>query len=198
MSEGSHRAEEGRRGSKARRCDPERDRQSGEGAWKEPDRERHPCLVARAPGKSEGKCCIFHLVGREGHGPLAGTTPRCEHRHRNVCGSERRVVRIGVAEDRDHMTTFAERPHRRAAIRRENFGANVIDVEGASDRLARVARLAAEENRLDPGVEKPLHGGPCTRAEAVLEGYEADQLTAEGSEENTPTFGFEGGGARIG
>ena len=52
---------------------------------------------------------------------------------------------------------------------RQDLGTNVVDVERAADGLARLARLAAQEDRLEFAVEQALHGRARARPEAVLD-----------------------------
>ena len=82
------------------------------------------------------------------------------------------------------------------AVGREHGGAHVLDVERAPDRLARVARLAAQQHRLDARVEQPLHRRARAGAKPVLQRDEAHEPIAERDEEHAAPLPFELGDAR--
>jgi hypothetical protein len=55
------------------------------------------------------------------------------------------------------------------AVLWRNLGPNVIDIEGTTDRLARLPSLTGEKNRLDASIVQSLDGSSRTGAQAVLQ-----------------------------
>ena len=77
----------------------------------------------------------------------------------------------------------------------QHRGPHVLDVERAPDRLARVARLAAQQHRLDARVEQPLHRRARAGAKPVLQRDEAHQAIAERDQQHAAPLPFELGHA---
>ena len=97
----------------------------------------------------------------------------------------------GMPDDGHDAAALGERAHLRAAVGREDLGADVIDVERARDGLARLARFAGEEHRLDARVEEALDGGARPARGDVLKGDHPDELAGERDEENAPALRLE-------
>jgi len=57
----------------------------------------------------------------------------------------------GVPDDCHDAAPFGQRTNLGTPVVRKNLGAHVLDVEGASDGVARVARFTAQQDRFDAG-----------------------------------------------
>ena len=86
------------------------------------------------------------------------------------------IVRGRMAEHRDEISALGERANLRAAIGPVDLGSQVLDVERARDRFARLARLAGEEHGLDACIMQLLDGRARAGAKPVLQRDDADDF----------------------
>ena len=132
------------------------------------------------------------------HREVAGRRAGGAERDGDVRGAERGVVDARVAEDGDARARVDQAAHLGAAIGGQDLGADVVDVERAADGLARLARVARHQHRLDLRVEQVLHGGARAGAQAVLQAEEADEARAERDEDHGAAERLELGDAALG
>lgn len=114
-------------------------------------------------------------------------TPAAASATEDVGGAERGAVDRSVSEDGDALARLRDPLDLLGAILWEHFGADVLDVQRASDGVAGLSRVARHQHGLDVGVEQVLDGGARARPDAILEGDHADQPAAERDEHDRPT-----------
>ena len=198
MRERRDRADQRRERSGGQRRDSECDGDERHDAGNDADDERRADALARGVRNRDRMRGVAHVVGGERDAPLAGRRAGCAHRDRDVGGAERAVVTRGVTDDGHDVTRLCQRAHVGAAIARKDLRANVLDVERASDRLTRLARLAAEEHRLHARIEQTLHGRARAGAHSVLEREKTGELLGDGHEKNAAPLGLELRHPRVG